>query len=332
MKKVAVVGFGFMGMTHVINILKNKDLELVAIVDKRPGAVTENLLRSAGNFSTGQPDTAALEKINQYISLDECLDRENIDAVHICVHTSLHYELAKQALLHNKHVFLEKPFCLDVSQAEELIRLAEQQQKLLMVGHVLRFMPQYQKLKQWIDSNEFGKLRFLSLNRFSGVPAWGQWKDRGVMEASGGALFDLVIHDIDFANYLLGMPTTVKCSYLPGGLSRHDYISAMWHYQETGVHVKIEGGNIFHAGFPFQAGFMARFDEASVHYTTMKGDVITIADDAAAREVPSGDAGSGYYNEIAYFAQCMENNMQPAACTPASSLQAVQLCYQSLCL
>ena len=330
MKKVAVVGFGFMGMTHTLNILKNPDLELVAIVDKSAETIEKNLFAKAGNFSTGDIDPAILKNINKYSDFDECLQKEELDAVHICVHTDLHYEMAKKALLHDKHVFLEKPFCLDIKQAEELIGLAQEKKKILMVGHVVRFMSPYRKLKQWIDSKELGELKFLSLSRFSGIPGWGQWKEKQVMGASGGALFDLVIHDIDFASYALGIPSDIKCSYLPGGLSKHDYISAMWSYKDKNVKVKIEGGNTFHSNFPFQAGYMAQFEKASILYTTFKSDIIQIADDDSIREVPAGDAGEGYYNEIEYFARCIKTNTQPVECMPASSLESIKLCYNHL--
>ncbi len=191
-------------------------------------------------------------------------------------------------------------------------------------------MPPYQKLKEWIDGKQFGNLRFLSLSRFCGIPSWGQWKQKNVKDLSGGALFDLVIHDIDFANYLLGMPSEIKCSYLPGENSKHDYVSAMWTYDKSNVHVKIEGGSLFHSSFPFQASYMAQFENASVLFTTLKGDVIQIADNEGIKEVPAGDGGEGYYNEIAYFAECLKNNRQPAECTPESSLQAIQLCYNHI--
>lgn len=143
-------------------------------------------------------------------------------------------------------------------------------------------------------------------------------------------MFDLVIHDIDFANYVLGIPTDIKCDYLPGGLSKHDYIDATWSYKNKNVHVKIEGGNIFHINFPFQACYIAQFEKASILYTSFNGDIIQIADDNSIREVPAGNAGAGYYNEIAYFAQCLKNNTQPEECMPSSSLQSIQLCYNHL--
>ncbi len=328
--KIAVLGFGFMGKTHTLNILNNKNLKLSAIVDSIPALIEENLNSKTGNFSTSDIDAAELSGINKYSTIDECLHSEDLDAVVISVHTNLHYEMTKKALLHDKHVFLEKPFCLDIAQAEELISLSEQRNRVLMVGHVVRFMPPYNLLKQWVDTKEFGQLKFLSLSRFSGLPGWGQWKDKKITGTSGGALFDLVIHDIDFASYVLGLPSDINSSYLPGTLSDYDYISAMWSYESRNLHVRIEGGNTFHHNFPFQAGYMAQFEKASILYTSLKGDVIQIADDNSIREVPAGDAGAGFYDEIDYFAQCIINNTPPHQCMPADSLQSVKLCYQHI--
>jgi predicted dehydrogenase len=331
MKKVAILGFGFMGMTHAESVLKNSDLELVAIVDKNPDAVKDKLFSAAGNFSVGSISPDKLQKIKQYISLDDCLEFEELDAVLICVHTDLHYEMARKVLMHGKHVFLEKPFCLDIQQADSLIKLAKEKERILMVGHVVRFMPPYRKLKEFIDNGTFGSLKFLSLTRFSGIPSWGEWVERrSTFGSTGGALFDLIIHDIDYVNYILGVPGSIQCEYLPGLLSKHDYISALWSYTGKNLNVKIEGGNIFHAVFPFQAGYMASFEKASVQYSTLKGDLITVATDSQVEEIESGPAGEGFYNEIAYFAQCICQNRQPAECLPESSRQTIQLCYDHI--
>jgi predicted dehydrogenase len=330
MKKIAVAGFGFMGKTHTLNIMKNKELKLTSIIDVNPALIQENPLSGTGNFETGDIGADDLAGIQKYQNLDDCFQSEALDAIVISVHTGLHYEMTKKALLHDKHVFLEKPFCLDISQAKELIALAEQKKKILMVGHVLRFMPPYEKLKNWIDSKEFGELQFLSLTRFSGLPGWGQWKDSKITGKSGGALFDLVIHDIDFASWVLGVPSDIKCDYLPGSLSNYDYISAMWSYENKNIHVRIEGGNTFHGEFPFQAGYIAKFEKASIQYTTFKGDVIRIASETGSKEIPAGDAGAGFYNEIAYFAGCMKNNTKPYLCMPESSLQSIQICYNHI--
>jgi predicted dehydrogenase len=169
------------------------------------------------------------------------------------------------------------------------------------------------------------------MTRYSGVPAWGEWLDRRIsFGSSGGALFDLLIHDIDFVNSILGKPGSIQCNYLPGLLSKHDYITALWSYFDKGIDVKIEGGNIFHSSFPFQAGYMARFEKASIQYSSSWGDIIQISTDTELREIPSGKSGDGFYHEIAYFAKCINQNRAPIECMPESALQTIQLCYDHI--
>ena len=329
--KLVVVGFGFMGMTHVINILKNPSLQLSAIVDKNENVVREKVGENPGNFSTGSLSAEEMANMKVYIDLAECLDAEKPDACVIAVHTTLHYEMTKLALEKGVHVFLEKPFCLDVKEGEELISLAKSQNKLLMIGQVVRFMPAYEKLKELTESKEFGKLEFLSLHRFSGVPTWGQWlekqKDFG---SSGGALFDLVIHDIDFAQWLCGVPSKIEASCLPGKLSNHDYVSAMWSYNHSDLKVKVEGGNTFHSMYPFQAGFSARFENASIWFSSKESHHIVVTTDTESCSIPVGDANDGFSGELYYFTECVRKNELPEKCTAESALEAIKVCYKHI--
>ncbi len=325
--KVAVIGFGFMGVTHTKNILENPDLELVAIVDKNPANISRNLTEQAGNISTGTFSEDKISDVHIYSSIEECLAAEKLDFCVIAVHTNFHYAFTKLTLAAGVNVFLEKPFCLDISEGEELIELARKNNLLLMIGHVVRFMAPYEKLKKWIDSGEFGKLNFLSLTRFSGVPAWGQWKEKQQdFGSSGGALFDLVVHDIDFVQWALGVPDSIQTINLPGKLSAHDYINANWKYN-SGIHAKIEGGNIFHAAFPFQAGFSANFENASITFSSANPDSIT-ATDTETSIVTIDDSLDGYAAEMDYFVQCLKNHEKPEKCMPESALKAIKICIQ----
>jgi predicted dehydrogenase len=328
MKKVVVVGFGFMGMTHSLNIFKNQDLELVAIVDKDIESIDQKLKQPEGNFATGGIDPQKIQKVNKYHSLSDCIDKEEFDAIHVCVHTSLHYQIAKESLLAGKHVLLEKPFSLDIEECKEIIDLANNKDLILMVAHVLRFMPPYQKLKSLIEDEEFGSLKFLSLTRFSGIPLWGEWAQKqSSFGSSGGALFDLLIHDIDFVNFLFGKPIKIKSKYLPGRLSEHDYISAWWEYPEFVV--KVEGGNTFHSNFPFQAGFMAEFEKASVLFSTNDPDNIHVSNHDDNNPIKL-DEEDGFFNEIDYFKNCLVTKSKPDYCTAESALESIKLCYQHL--
>jgi len=153
MIKVAVIGFGFMGIVHSQNILKNENLELVAIIDKDTDSVAQKINDPVGNFSTGDTDIEVMKQIPVYTSLEACLKHETLNAVHICVHTDLHYSMVKQALNLGLHVLVEKPFVLDVTKGEELIRLATKKNRILMVAHVVRFMSPYKKLVEIPDSH-----------------------------------------------------------------------------------------------------------------------------------------------------------------------------------
>lgn len=331
MLKVVVAGFGFMGMTHTSNILKNPKVQLKAIIDKNPDNIHDRLNSESGNFATAAIDVRDFSRINTYSDMATCLKAESPDICVIAVHTNLHYELAKMALQEGIHVFLEKPFCLDTEQGQELIEISRDRKKTLMVGHVVRFMPAYRMLKQWIDSGEYGDLEFLSLSRFSGIPSWGQWKDRQKeFGSSGGALFDLVIHDIDFVQWVCGIPEKINSICLPGKLSNYDYVTAHWKYSNLNLHVKIEGGNTFHPEYPFHASFAARFQNASIHYTSKDPANILLATESVTEFIPAGDASEGFSGEFNYFVNCIINNEQPEICTPESSLETIRICYRHI--
>ncbi len=237
--------------------------------------------------------------------------------------------MAKDAIESGLHVLVEKPFTLSIDEGKTLVELAARKQVKLMVAHVVRFMPAYMKLKEWIDSREHGKLQFIALNRFTGLPTWGQWKEkREKFGSSGGALFDLIIHDIDFLNYALGAPNKIESVCYPGELSSQDYISADWYYDY--IKVRVEGGNIFHSGFPFQAGYRARFERASILHSSANALIIQVAANESTQSVTVGDPNEGFYNEIDYFASCIDKNIEPALCLPQSSLETIELCYKHL--
>jgi predicted dehydrogenase len=147
MLRVVVAGFGFMGMTHTGNLLKNPAVRLTAVADKNIDGIQQKLKEQTGNFSTGTIQPEVLSGIKFYDDFAECLQVEKPDACIIAVHTNLHYELAKTALEAGAHVFLEKPFSLDIEEGKHLIDLARSRNRILMVGHVVRFMPAYKMLK-----------------------------------------------------------------------------------------------------------------------------------------------------------------------------------------
>lgn len=329
MQRFVIAGFGFMGRTHAMNVLNHPGAELLAIVDLDPERALESLGQGSGNLDTGGLTRERMADIRTYTSLEACLAHEKPDALILAVHTDLHYSLAHQALEAGVHVLVEKPLVLDPAEGEKLIQKASGKDLLLMVAHVVRFMPPYLKLKHWIESGEFGELRWLSMSRFTGLPAWGQWKEKlQDYGSTGGALFDLAIHDIDFVQWVLGRPDSIEATVLPGKQSAYDYVCARWNY-DSGPEVKIEGGNRFHQQFPFEATYMASFEKASIRYVS-SSEHISIATDSDITEVPAGDAMEGYADELEYFVECIVQKAKPDKCLPQSALDSIQICYEHL--
>jgi predicted dehydrogenase len=325
--RVAVAGFGFMGKTHAQNILNSRLMELVAIVDSRLDAFRQE---ESGNIDTGEIPREILAEINKYDQIEACFAKESLDAVFVCVHTLSHYDIAMKALKQGLHVFIEKPFILKTTEGEALIDEAECRKLKLSVGHVVRYMPAYVKLHELYRKETYGKLKYISMTRFSGVPNWGEWarlrKDFG---SSGGGLFDLVIHDIDFLQYMLGMPDRVESCALPGVLSNHDYVCARWYYNRCDTFVKVEGGLTFHSKFPFEATFKASFEDASLIWSSFHGREMKVADHETLHLIPLDDANEGYFAEGEKFAASIISN-DPSACMAASALDTIKLCYQHI--
>jgi predicted dehydrogenase len=320
--RVVVIGFGFMGKTHAKNILNSDWMELCAVVDSN--------IRSAGqvsgNIDTGEIPPEKLAGVPVYDNLERCFEKESPDAAFVCVHTLSHCEIAMKALEGGLHVFIEKPFVLDMAEGEALIAEAKRRRLNLYVGHVVRFMPAYVKLNELYGSGVYGELKFISATRFSGIPNWGEWgKRREDFGSSGGALFDLVIHDIDFFRSMLGMPDGVEATTRPGILSRHDYVSAFWRYHGRDVLVKVEGGLNFHSRFPFEATFKASFEHASVAWSSATGLEMKIADNDRLQTVALGDANEGYVAEDELFAACIIRR-EASVSMAESALDTVRLC------
>jgi len=141
------------------------------------------------------------------------LESKSITKVAIAAPAALHYELAKAALLAGKDVYVEKPLCLEVAQGQELIELAEKQERVLMVGHLLQYHPCVQKLQSLLAEGELGKLHYITSNRLN----------LGKIRREENALWSFAPHDLSVILSLTGhqLPEQVVCtgeSYLTHGI------------------------------------------------------------------------------------------------------------------
>src|SRR5215469_11604736 len=120
--------------------------------------------------------------------------RSDVDGVVIATPVRTHYRLAKEALLHGKHVLVEKPLTANVAEAEELVALAEQQQRVLMVGHTFEYSPAVNELRKLIQSRDLGKIYRIEAERVN----------LGLFRSDVNVIWDLAPHDMSILLYLLG--------------------------------------------------------------------------------------------------------------------------------
>ncbi len=181
MLKVAVIGTGSMGRNHVRVYSELPDVKLVAVADEN-GQAVEGIAH--------RYDAQA------YTDYRQLFDREQPDAVSIAVPTALHEEVASYALRAGAAVLVEKPIAATVEEGQRLIDLARACKRLLMVGHIVRFNPAIQMLKQKLDAGELGKVFQIFCRRAGPFPA--RIRDVGVV-------VDLAPHDADVMRFLTGM-------------------------------------------------------------------------------------------------------------------------------
>jgi len=210
--RVGVIGTGFWGKNQARVFANLSSTKLVAVCDANPAAS-----QSIGTQFNVEYDT----------DVDHFLSRKDIDAVTICTPTTTHKEIAEQALLAGKHVLVEKPMTNTVSEAKELLELAQRKNLRLMPGHIERFNPAVSYLKNLLDAGKLGKAILLIARRV------GRWPER---IGDVGVVRDTAIHDIDLARYILkDDPESV---YARTGSMRHkkeDYAEIMLQFKNGGT-------------------------------------------------------------------------------------------------
>ena len=184
--EVGLIGLGYWGK----NILRN--LCQMGIIDVACDSNPETLKKIKKLF----PD------INYTLDSKDIIRNKGIKAVVIAAPATRHYELAKEALIWGKDVFVEKPLALNSIQAEELIGLAKRGKRILMVGHILQYHPAIIRLKEIIDEGLLGDVQYIYSNRLN----------IGKLRVEENILWSFAPHDISVILMLAkGRPRRVSC-------------------------------------------------------------------------------------------------------------------------
>lgn len=197
--RFGVLGAGQISRTACQDINRHADARVVALSD--PNA--ERLAELAN----------ALGGVRTYADSPALLADQDVDAVFIATPNALHAPLAQRALAAGKHVIVEKPFATSASEAEAVIEAAERAGRTLSVGMNLRFLPDSQRLAQLVQSGKLGRVYHAKAFwlRRAGIPKLGTWFGKKEL-AGGGALFDIGVHLLDLALFLMNRFDPVSVS------------------------------------------------------------------------------------------------------------------------
>jgi len=181
MLRLAVVGAGGWGFNHARTFDQLADCSLQIVVDKDDKALARV--------------TKSLRGLKTEKDYRPVVRRKDLEAVVVATSAESHYEIAKAALMAGKHVLVEKPLVLRVEEAEELIQLAEANDLVLMVGHLLLYHPAVRKLKEYVDSGELGQIYYMYSSRVN----------LGKVRTTENALWSFAPHDISVMLFLTDM-------------------------------------------------------------------------------------------------------------------------------
>lgn len=207
MIKVGIAGIGFMGMIHYHAYQKVRGVKVTAMCETDRKRLAGDWRSIKGNFGP-RGQKMDLSGIDRYAELDHLMADPNLDLIDICLPPSFHANVAMSALKAGKHVFCEKPIALNPADAKRMVRTATRAGRLLMIGHVLPFFPEYSFAYKTIRSGKYGKLLGGHFKRIISDPLW--LPDFYNPKTTGGPMLDLHVHDAHFIRVICGMPTAVQ--------------------------------------------------------------------------------------------------------------------------
>ena len=323
MIRIGIVGLGFMGVTHYKAIQKVRGGKVVAVCTRDRRKLAGDWRGVQGNFG-GSGGVQNLESVARYRQVDALFADANVDLVDICLPTRMHYEACTAALTAGKHVLVEKPISLSPRQADGMLDTARKKKRLLMVAHVLRFFPEFRLLKEMLESREYGKIQAMHMKRIISKPDWRDPKE------NGGPAIDLHIHDVDFLQYLLGMPTAVTSSgYLDGG-GLVEYVHTQYDYAGKRMAVSAESGWLSQAGCPFEHGYDVYFEDATLKFNSSSGQPpLLLARDGKTRR-PRLSSRDGFVAELQEAVDSVQNRKPSRIISGQSARNSIAICLKEI--
>jgi predicted dehydrogenase len=305
--KVALLGFGFIGKAHGEAYAQIPNAQLVAV-----GGCREERVNG----------WRAPNHLKFYSDPDELLESSGADVVDICLPTFLHEEFVVKAAERGMHIICEKPLALTVAEVDRMLAAVRKAGVTFVVAQVLRFFAHYTKCRELVQQGRLGDIFFASASRLAAPPRWAEWfRDP---RKSGGALFDLQVHDLDYLLNLFGMPERLFAVGRQSDSGCWDHVvSLLSHPDRT---VSIESSYLMAPNRPFTSALRLMGTGGTLEYEfRVKGNVdvmdraehslLLYSSGGPEARVAVADADP-YLQELKYFVDTVERGGKPDAVPP----------------
>lgn len=333
MINVGIAGVGFMGMTHYNAYRKVRGARVRALCEQDKKRLAGDWRGIKGNFGP-QGTKVDLGGIDRYSEPDAMLADEKLDLIDVCLPPSLHARVTIAALKAGKHVFCEKPIALSPADAKQMVAAARKAHKLLMIGHVLPFLPEYAFAYKAVTGGKYGKLLGGYFKRIISDPLW--LPDFYNPQTVGGPMLDLHVHDAHFIRVLFGMPKAVQSV----GSIRGEVVerfSTQFLFDDPSLVVTATSGVIDQQGRAFTHAFEIYlekatiiFDAAGIGKDWVVGYPVTVLTDKGEvirPKLPAGDpAEIAFPPEIAEVVRAVRTGTPSKLLAGDLACDAVVLC------
>lgn len=329
---IGIAGIGFMGMIHFLSYKRQKGAKVVALCEQDKVRLAGDWTTIKGNFGP-RGEMMDLSGIAKYERLEDMIADPKVDLIDICLPPAAHAATAIKALKAGKHVFCEKPIALTSADARKMVATAEECGRLLFIGHVLPFFPEYNYVYKLATSKKYGKLLGGNFKRITSDPQWlKHYYDANII---GGPLLDLHIHDAHFIRLLFGMPNAVfTTGRMKGDVVQ--FFNSLFLFDDPTISVTATSGAINQQGRSFTHGFEIHFEKATAIMDfsvvadkpemSMPLTIITNDGKTLRPELGSGDPLDGFAAEIGEVTKCVRGGKPSTILAGDLARDAVVLC------
>jgi predicted dehydrogenase len=325
MLNVGILGLGFMAATHIKAYRQIDGVRVAALCNPSGRHLDGDFTDVAGNVGDQQPLKLDMRGVKATRDVSELLGDPAIELIDICAPTKAHHELSIAALRAGKHVLCEKPLARSAKLAREIVAVAGQANGFFMPAMCLRFWPEWAWLKAAIDDARFGKVLAARFRRVAEPPAWGQ-KNFFDGKESGGALFDVHIHDTDFVHYCFGRPRAVCSTGYVKFSGAIDHVVTQYQIA-SGAIVHAEGSWAMSQGFGFNMSYTVNFERATADYDIARGkEALRLCETGQPPRTVACDGPDGYVGELRHFVESIRRGVAPSVVTEQDGLAAVEIC------